>query len=147
MVRQKKIIIKSKKIINLIIYFYFSDKGIPDSIANRLINATDVSIDSFCKEFAKRIKKEKNENSNRVIEVKQLNIPPGMEQIFGKSQQYSTDTQENSKMENLRRDREEVEVEDDDSDNESADYETSGQNELTTNSNDTTIIFDQDDIN
>lgn len=70
-----------------------------------------------------------------------------MEQIFGKSQQYSMDTKENLKMENLRRDHEEVEVEDDDSDNESADYETSGQNELTTNSNDTTIIFDQDDIN
>lgn len=126
--------------------FCFSDKGIPDSIANRLINATDVSIDTFCKDFAKRIKKEKNENSNR-IEVKQLNIPPGMEKIFGKSQQYKMDGQENLKMENLRRDREEVEVEDDESDNESAEYETSGQNELTTNSNDTTIIFDQDDIN
>lgn len=70
-----------------------------------------------------------------------------MEKIFGKSQQYSMDTQENFKMENLRRDRE-GEVEDDDSDNESPDYETSGQNELMmTNSNDTTIIFDQDDIN
>lgn len=69
-----------------------------------------------------------------------------MEKIFGKSQQYSMDTQENLKMENLRRDRE-GEVEDDDSDNESPDYETSGQNELMTNSNDTTIIFDQDDIN
>lgn len=70
-----------------------------------------------------------------------------MEKIFGKSQKYSMDTQENSNMENLRRDLEDVVIEDDDSDNESADYETSGQNELTTNSNDTTIIFDQDDIN
>lgn len=133
----------------LLLIFYlqtFSDKGIPDSIANKLINATDVSIDAFCKDFAKRIKKEKNEKMHRVIEVKQLNIPPGMEKIFSKPEQYSIELQENLKMENLRRDREEEE-EDDDSDNESADYETSGQNEIMTNSNDTTIIFDQDDIN
>lgn len=134
----------------LLLIFYlqtFSDKGIPDSIANKLINATDVSIDAFCKDFAKRIKKEKNEKMHRVIEVKQLNIPPGMEKIFSKPEQYSIELQENLKMENLRRDREEEEEEDDDSDNESADYETSGQNEIMTNSNDTTIIFDQDDIN
>jgi len=121
-----------------------------------LENSSEISADVFFRNFFKRhhllqeqqqrkLQRKNNQinkNNMKIFEIKEIITKP----LLAMMRQGVTEPKENFNKNTLvRRNQNTGDAEEEEDDGENSDYEPSGQNELyTINSNDTTIIFDQD---
>lgn len=131
-----------------ILYFPDNKNEIPESLANRLANSSEVTAENIFKHFLKYYRTQKSDESAKraLFDILNPQLPKGFQtpttqSSFGDAidESYETSTQATSTIDFLPNHDDDDDDDDTETDSET-DYESSGQK----NWNDTTILLDED---